>query len=165
MRLYILLIITISIILSCEKSGVNDNEESCSVVNLSDTVTYTIESKWNFMGFKSHQTGSEEWVPENIIGMSITFNQNNRFSAKSSCNGLGGYYAISEPDSIQIDSIFSTLIYCINDTIRAWETKFTAGLLDATKFNIMGYRLMIETSTDIDMIFRWNFGGSKPGYN
>jgi heat shock protein HslJ len=141
------------LVYSCEK--VTDTKQpSCFHIDLNDTTDYDIVNKWILLGFMENLLQNEDCKPENIKEMNIKFDNNNRFYANSSCNYLEGHYLTSEPDSIKIDSLMTTLIYCINDTVRDWEEKYMKGLNNATNFNIIGNSLKIKTKTDFDMIFR-----------
>ncbi|HCC70350.1 MAG TPA: hypothetical protein DEQ09_04255 [Bacteroidales bacterium] len=63
-------------------------------------------------------------------------------------------FQVSDPNLIIIDSLVTTLKYCINDTVRAWEEKYFNGLKNAANYNIIGNRLTIETISNLDLIFK-----------
>ena len=141
------------LIYSCEKFSEN-KQLSCFHVDLNDTADYDIVNKWILSGFIDNDTQDENCKPKSLKEMNIEFSNNNRFHANSSCNYFEGYYSTSDPASIKIDSLMTTLIYCINDTVREWEEKYFTGLNNANNFNIIGNRLKIKTKTDFNMIFR-----------
>ena len=118
------------------------------------TADYQIINKWIFLGFLNNDTKVEEFKPDNLNEMNIVFSDTNRFHAVSSCNSFDGYYAVSYPNSIIIDSVITTLMYCVNDTVRYWEEKYFNELKNALNYEISGNRLTIETTSDINIIFR-----------
>ena len=122
--------------------------------DLSETAEYLTDNKWILLGVLHNDTNVEESKPDNLKEMNIEFSDTNRFHAISSCNSFDGYYSVSDPDLIIIDSVITTLIYCANDTVREWEEKYFNELKNAANYNIIGNRLTIETISDIDLIFR-----------
>ncbi|MCK4661620.1 MAG: META domain-containing protein [Bacteroidales bacterium] len=139
---------------SCEKNSNNENEVSCFQVDLNDAAKYQINRKWIFLGFLHKDTQVEECKPDNLEEMNIEFSDTDRFHANSSCNLFNGYYSVFNPDSIIIDSVITTLMYCINDTVREWEDKYFYELRNATNYEISGNSLTIATTSNIDMIFK-----------
>ncbi len=117
------------------------------------TTNDQIENKWNLLGFLHNDINVEEMIPDNLNGMNIEFSDSNRFHAVSSCNVFDGYYAVSDPDLIEIDSIATTLIYCTNDIIRNWEENYFNNLNNASNYRIRRNRLTIETTSNITIIF------------
>lgn len=121
--------------------------------DLNNAPEFLIGKKWILLGFLNNETKVDEFKPDNLKEMNIEFSDNNRFHAVSSCNYFHGYYLINH-HYIKIDSLFSTEIYCINDTIRTWEEKYFNGLKNAATFNFTGDTLAIKTNSNIEMIFR-----------
>lgn len=138
---------------SCKKDSVY-KESSCFQVNLFDANQYKIENNWILLGFLDTETKNEICKPESLKEMNIEFMNNNKFHANSSCNSIFGDYSISNPDSIKFTNMNTTLIFCINDTVREWEEKLWTGLKDATNFDITGNRLIIITKNDLDMVLK-----------
>ena len=122
--------------------------------DLNKTTKYLTDNKWIFLGVLHNDTNIEESKPDNLQEMNIEFSDTNRFHAVSSCNLFYGYYAVSDPDLILIDSLVTTYKYCINDTVRAWEEKYFNELKNAANYNIIGNRLTIETISNMDLIFK-----------
>lgn len=114
---------------------------------------FLISKKWILLGFLNNETRVDEIKPDNLKEMNIEFSDDNRFYAVSSCNYFHGHYLINH-HCMKIDSLFSTEMYCINDTIRAWEQKYFNGLKNAATFNFTCDTLAIRTNSDIEMIFR-----------
>ncbi len=139
---------------SCENDSNNENGVSCFQVDLNDVTDYQIDSKWIFLGFLHTDTQLEECKPDNLKEMNIEFSDTDRFHAISSCNSFDGYYSILAPDSLIIDSVMITLMYCVNDTVIEWEDKYFNELKNATKYHISGNRLTIETISNIEIIFK-----------
>ncbi len=88
--------------------------------------------------------------------MNIEFILNNKFRAKSSCNIFEGNYYVTNADSIIIDSVATTLIYCVNDTVRDWEETYYNHLINAISYQINGNKLTLKTKSRIDIIYRAN---------
>jgi heat shock protein HslJ len=155
MRNRILHIISYLIILlsSCEKDSINKKMPSCFNADLNDTIKYEIENIWTFLGFLiSYQT--EECKPDNIKEMDIEFLSSNKFHFRSSCNSGYGYYKLSAPDSILIDSLATTLMGCISDTAKYWENKYYIGLHNASNYYLAKDILTIKTSSNTSLKFR-----------
>ena len=121
--------------------------------DLNNAPKFLIGKKWILLGFLNNETKVDEFKPDNLKEMNIEFNDANRFHAVSSCNYFHGYYLINH-NCIKIDSLFSTYMYCINDTIRTWEEEYFKGLKNAATFNFTGDTLAIKTNSNIEMIFR-----------
>ena len=122
--------------------------------DLNKTTEYLTDNKWIFLGVKINDTNVEESKPDNLQEMNIEFSDTNRFHAVSSCNLLNGYYEVTEPNLIMIDSLMATEMYCIDDIVRTWEEKYFNGLKNAANYNIIGNRLTIETISNLDLIFK-----------
>ncbi len=122
--------------------------------DLNNTPEFLIDKKWILLGFFNNETNVVEFKPDNLREMNIEFGDNKRFHAVSSCNYFHGYYLILDHNSIKIDSLVSTYMYCCNDTIRTWEEKYFNGLKNAATFNFTGDTLKIKTNSNIEMIFR-----------
>ena len=141
------------LISSCEKN-LDNKIASCFQVDLNDTNDYALSDKWIFLGILNNESQIECCKPENLREMNIEFNDDSTLLGISSCNYIFGYYSTSDPDSIKIERLGSTKVYCINDTVREWEEKYCTGLENATNFNILGNRLKIITKTSLNLIFR-----------
>ena len=122
--------------------------------DLNKTTEYLTDNKWIFLGVLHTDTNVEESKPDNLKEMNIEFSNTSSFHAVSSCNSFDGYYSVSDPDLIIIDSVITTLMYCVNDTVREWEEKYFNELKNAANYNIIGNRLTIETISNIDLIFK-----------
>ncbi len=142
-RFKILSILLISILIgSCENDSNNEN----NVNDLKDV-------KWMLIGFQSQDTHKVEFKPENLKEMDIEFNDGHWIHAISSCNWFDGYYSVANPDKIQIDSLYSTMMNCENDTIRNWEERYYNELKNATNYRIAGDNLFITTKLNTEIIF------------
>jgi len=122
--------------------------------DLNNATEFLIDNKWIFLGVLYNDTNVEESKPDNLRQMNIEFNNTHRFHAISSCNYFQGYYLILDHYYIKIDSLLTTEMYCINDTIRTWEEKYFNGLKNAATFNFTGDTLIIKTNSNIEMIFK-----------
>ena len=138
---------------SCENDLIQENEVCCQP-NLNDDTIYEIHNKWILIGLLNIDTQKEDCVPDNLREMNIIFSDSNRFHGSSSCNTFGGYYEIYEPDSIKVEYLSTTLIYCFNDTLSDWEEKYYNGLEHSVKYTINRNILTLKTISDFDLIFK-----------
>lgn len=153
MKRLIILIIPVLIIISCNKDKDKPDGFSCFQVDNSDNNGYKLAQKWEFLGFFNNDTGQEICKPGNFDEMNIEFSDTNRFHAISLCNTFDGYYSISN-NTLKIDSVVSTLILCVNDTIRKWETDYLTELKKISRYKIVRNILIIETTSPNDMVFK-----------
>jgi heat shock protein HslJ len=153
MKRAIILIILVLIIISCKKDKDTQISFSCFQVDNNDNTGYKVERKWEFLGFFNNDTRKESCKPGNLNEMNIEFSDTNRFHAISLCNTFDGYYAISN-NTMKIDSVITTLILCVDDTSRKWETDYLTELKKASGFKILRNILVIETSSPNDIIFK-----------
>ncbi len=146
-----MLVILYFLFSTCEKKSENE-PASCFQFDLNDPTEYGINNKWIFLGM-IYNNQIELCKPENLKEMNIVFGNSNSFSGASACNSISGNYYTSDPDSIRIERLLTTMILCINDTVRDWEEKYCNGLKHATNFNILGNRLKIRTDDNFDLLF------------
>jgi heat shock protein HslJ len=137
----ILLLIIISS--SCENGSNNESE-----------INYLKGTKWILLGFQSHETHVVEFKPEDLKEMDIEFNGDNWIHAISSCNIFDGYYSVAASGLLLIDSLYTTLINCENNTVRDWEERYYNELINALNYQIAGSRLIINTKLNNDIIFK-----------
>jgi heat shock protein HslJ len=143
MKCFKIVSILCAIILMCSCKNSSDNENGVNDLK---------GSKWILISFKSHDTQIEEFKPESLREMDIEFTNENTVHAISSCNLFDGYYSILDPDTLQIYDLYTTQIYCGNDTY--WEDKYYDKLKNARNYQINADRLIIETKSNIDIIFK-----------
>jgi len=113
-----------------------------------------ISTKWILLGLQHNDNKIFESVPAEIYGMNIAFNKSNGFQATSSCNTVYGYYSVSEQNSIKIDSIVLTKMFCADSLQIIWEDRYISGLRSSRKFEITKDTLTICSNSNIEMIFR-----------
>lgn len=113
-----------------------------------------ISTRWIFLGLQHNDTRIYESVPADLHGMNIAFTKSHRFLASSSCNTAYGYYLISEQNSIKIDSIIMTKMFCPDSAQILWEDKYISGLKSSNVFEITEDTLSISTDLNIEMIFK-----------
>jgi heat shock protein HslJ len=118
-----------------------------------DTSKQLTTTKWTLLGLQNSNTRSYESVPAEYSGMSISFNKARRFQATSSCNTIYGYYFISR-NSIKIDSLSMTKMFCIDSLQTAWEDKYIAGLKSSSEYEITKDTLSIKTNSNSKLIFK-----------
>ena len=122
-----------------------------------------ISAKWIFLGLQHNNTRIYESVPADLHGMDITFTKSNRFLANSSCNTAYGYYLIFEQNSIKIDSLVMTKMFCMDSAQILWEDKYISGLKSSNGFEITEDTLSIRSNSNIEMIFKKESQKTKTG--
>ena len=138
----VIILFIIILISSCENDSNNENG-----------INFLKNSKWILLGFQPHDTHILEFKPENLKEMGIEFNDSHWIHAISSCNWFDGYYSVAGHDIIQIDSLYSTMMNCENDTIRIWEDRYYNELKNAKNYQMAGDSLIITTKLSTDIIF------------
>jgi len=156
MRTGLLTLLSILIIISCEDEPIQVEQDSCFGFISTDTIDHNLESKWTFLGFKNKSTGKEVCKPSSLGDMSISFEYDNRLKAISSCNSFDGYFNKTINDSLQIDSLTTTLKYCGNDTVIDWEEDYFTSLDKTISYKINHDLLTLVTSSELDLIFRFD---------
>lgn len=144
------------VIISCETEPKRNQVESCFEIDQSDTVSHTLEGNWILLGFKNNTLGEEECTPDILREMTVSFDYNNHIKATSSCNSFEGYYEKFDNDSLNIDSLSTTLIACANDTVMMWEENYFMRLKKAKTFLANGDILTINTSAEYSLVFRFD---------
>jgi heat shock protein HslJ len=134
--------IVILILSGCQKSNHNPD-------NL-------IGNKWILLKVVHTDTNLEESVPSNLTNMNIVFNNTLTLHALGACNSMDGDYSILSNDSIKIDNLGRTRMYCGNEINMTWEDTFYNSLKNATNFDITGDRLIIRSISNITLIFKPN---------
>jgi len=122
-----------------------------------------ISTKWIFLGFQHNDTKIYESVPSDLSEMYIAFSISHSFQAESSCNTAYGNYLILEQNSLKIDSIVMTKMFCIDSTQSTWEDKYITGLKSSRRFKITNDTLSISSDSNIEMIFKVGSQKAKPG--
>jgi META domain. len=131
--------------------------------NAKHSLDRLISTKWIFLGFQHNDTKIYESVPSDLSGMNIAFYNSHSFQAASSCNTAYGNYLIFEQNSLKIDSIVMTKMFCIDSTQSTWEDKYISGLKSSKGFEITNDTLSISTNSNIEMLFKVESQKTKPG--
>lgn len=121
------------------------------------------KTNWIFLGLQHNDAKVFESVPAGLSGMNIVFGNSHGFQAKSSCNTAYGYYLISDQNSIKIDSISMTKMFCPDSIQIVWEDKYITGLKSSDGFVITRDTLVIRTNSNTEMIFKAESQKTKPG--
>jgi hypothetical protein len=148
-KISILLLVLFSF--SCEKGYDKGIRQYCFMADFDDNITYELTCEWIFFGYGG--LIDSKCKPDDIREMTIEFRADNIVVGMSSCNAFVGYYSITNENSLHIDNIGTTLIYCIDDTVRYWEKKYYYSLENAISYDITGNRLIINTNSGEKMIF------------
>lgn len=122
---------------------------NCQVIPMAETIstaTSTSElsgSQWVWTQ-TTYLTGTtvEPNEPEDFI---ITFSENNRFSANTDCNNLGGGFTGGNDGVIAFSEMVTTLMACEGD-IK--EGVFTTQLAQVVSYNLNGEELTFNLQSD-----------------
>jgi len=112
-----------------------------------------ISAKWILLGLQHNDTKMYESVPADLTGMNIEFNNSNRFQANSSCNIAYGSYTIFEQNSIKLDSVVMTKMFCADSLQITWEDMYISALKSSEGFRIINDTLSIMTNSNVEIIF------------
>ena len=135
----IILLILVSGLIGCSKESLNQN---------------LISTEWYLYEVQYTDTQIEEFVPTDLKGMNIVFSDSNRLHAISSCNVFDGDFDLVGSDSIRVENLITTLIYCTDSNKRLWESKFYDNLKNSSKYNLKNGTLSIQTSIKTVMVFK-----------
>jgi heat shock protein HslJ len=125
----------------------------CKVVpvgEMVDTATTTPANEltgtqwiWNETSYAT-ATSVEPNEPEDFV---LTFAENNRFSANTDCNNVGGGYVGGTDGDVAFTEMVSTLMACEGDTK---EGAFVAMLTDVVSYRIEDSQLVLSIKNDDD---------------
>jgi len=113
-----------------------------------------VSTRWMFSGIQHINTRTFESIPADLRGMDMVFNSSYNFQAKSSCNTAYGYYVTGENNSLKIDSIVLTKIFCMDSAQMVWEDKYITGFKNVKSFEIAHDTLSLRTGKDTEMVFK-----------
>ena len=95
-----------------------------------------------------------EWpgktMPNTTKKATLKFNEGNRVSGKSFCNGFGGKVTITD-STIKFDELIGTMMFC--EDVGQTEGKFTNGLKTANSFKVVNRKLQLFKDNQLLMIF------------
>lgn len=113
-----------------------------------------ISTKWRLLGMHHDVTGIFESLPSDLSGMNIVFNNSNRLIAASSCNTAYGHYSLTGKNSLKIDSVSITKMFCADSIQIVWEDKYITGLKYSDTYEISADTLTIKTSLNRELKFK-----------
>lgn len=125
------------------------NNKSSQNATLSLTST-----KWNFVGIRHTDTNILELLPASMKSMDVVFSSAKTMQANSACNIFYGDFVTSGTNSIKIDNLSMTKMFCPEDTIQLWESRYFDGFKSSEFFDLKGDSLTIRTSSKFTMIFK-----------
>jgi heat shock protein HslJ len=140
--------------------GLSSCQNGNNAIPSSENLTKT---NWIFLGLQHNDAKVFESVPAGLSGMNIVFGNSHGFQANSSCNTAYGYYLISDQNSIKIDSISMTKMFCPDSIQIVWEDKYISGLKSSNGFEITRDTLTLRTNSNIEMIFKAESQKTKSG--
>lgn len=126
----------------------DDNKNNTTINSDAD-----LENTWILDNIFKKSNSEILSVPSDFKKMYLVFTDSSFVWIFSSCNSGKGYFKTFESDSLVIDSIELTLLYCLSDTIREWEDLFIKSLSGSYKYSISNKKMVIETSGNYNLIF------------
>jgi heat shock protein HslJ len=121
-----------------------------------DATLSLTSAKWSFLGVRHTDTNILELVPPSLKSMDVVFTGTKTLQANSSCNIFYGDFVTSGSNSIKIDNLSMTKMFCPEDTVQLWESRYFDGLKSSEKYDIKGDSLIISTGSKFAMIFKTN---------
>ena len=110
--------------------------------------------KWNLIKVVHTETNIEETVPGNLANMNIEFKNTFRIHAMGACNIIEGNYSLLSENSIKIQNLGRTKMYCENEINMKWEDNFYNSLENASSLVISGEKLIIKSTSNITLVFK-----------
>lgn len=139
--------IPICIILLCLAGCQNKNSSG----NSADSLT---SSKWSFLGIRNTETNETNLLPLDLAGMNVVFNKSGSLHAVSCCNMFDGNFIKSGTNSLNINNLSMTKMFCPEIAIASWESIYFEGFKNSDSFEIKGDTLLIISTTKIAMLFK-----------
>ena len=122
--------------------------------NAKQSADRLVSTNWIFLGLQHPDTRMFGSIPSDISGMNIIFYRSGNFQANSSCNIVYGYYSIAGKNSMKMDSITMTKMFCMDSIQIVWEDKYVSGLKNSKEFEISQDTLSIKTNINTELIFK-----------
>lgn len=108
-----------------------------------------LQTQWNLISIQNTTTNAITKYPGNLPIPNIIFTDSvNTFRCKGVCNGGKGIYSLSSNDSIKINDIISTAMYC-----SEWENYLFDNLLTTYKYNVNGNQLILFSTGTYNLYF------------
>lgn len=139
--------IPVCIILLCLGGCQNNGGSS----NSADRLTSV---KWTFLGIRFTETNETKLLPVDLEGMNVVFNKSNSFHAVSCCNMFDGNFIRSGSNSLKINNLSTTKMFCPEVVIVSWESIYFEGFKFSDSIEIKGDTLKIFTGSKIVMLFK-----------
>lgn len=132
---------------SCDK----DEQLTCCDFNVNYTVEYDLYNDWLLVGIIQNEPFEEECANGQVGN--IRFYENGTFGGNLACNSMGGNYAFTESDELEIIDVYQTLRGCLQDESEYWEDQFSSELRDVIKYEIVGNKLTLFTDNKNRLVF------------
>lgn len=129
-------------------SGCQSNKGSKNQI---DSLT---SAKWIFLGIRHTDTNIMELKPASLKRMDVVFSSTKQMQANSACNIFYGDFLTSGSNSIKIENLSMTKMFCMEDTIQLWETRYFEGFKSSDIFNLKGDTLTINGGSKFSMVFK-----------
>lgn len=113
-----------------------------------------ISKKWIFVGIRQADTFSTELLPPELKGMSVVFSNSKTLTAVSSCNTFYGEFRTPEPDSLKIGNLSTTKMFCSENNIMLWESRYFDGFKNSALFDFQGDTLQIISRSKTALLFK-----------
>ena len=149
-----------STLMACMDDGIME-QEAAFYAALNAAASYTIDGETLIIStedgdelvFERVQTlVGTDWLLVSLDGESVIkgsevtlqFGDDDRLSGSGGCNGFGGPYVV-DADSLTVGMLISTQMACLADGIMEQELAYFTALESATRYEIDGDTLTIET--------------------
>lgn len=96
---------------------------------------------------------------EALAGTDVTLNFDNEsgLGGSAGCNSYGGDYKVSGKSGVEIDDVFRTLMYCMEEGVMDQEDSFIQGLGEVDSYTVEGDKLTM-TGGGWTLTFVKNYG-------
>jgi len=119
-----------------------------------EIISSLASTNWLFIGIHKNDNNVDEKVPSEFREMTLEFTDTNILYALSVCNSINGKYHLLGNDSLKVDDLITTLVYCGDGNPHTWDELYYNGLRNATNYFLKDNTLTIKTSINIDLIFK-----------
>ncbi len=112
-----------------------------------------LDNKWDFLGIYHENDGYQECylIEENPIYISI--DTSGEFSGQCACNIYSGQMIVGSSESIEINELIQTEMYCQDSLIWDWEIKYFDYLLNVHSYNLIGQQLWLNSSNNMVLVY------------
>jgi len=117
-----------------------------------ENISSLASTNWIFVSINKNDI--EEKVPSEFREMTLDFTETNILFARGVCNSLNGKYLLSGNDSLVVNDLITTCVYCGDGNPHIWEELYYNGLSNATNYFLNDNTLTLKTSINIELNFK-----------